>query len=336
MEATQQVQVQTSTLSLRDHWQWLQSRLPPQQKLDEHAKPEYLDMSFSLTKIIQDHVVRHVDSHTYCAYLPHHLTCHLICGSDMEYVEEPLLSGLLTRCPPDHARGIYPEVGGASDTEYHKPLLSLDFSLTGHRIFYWFGEQYDTPLLIQACIMVFVQVLLLHVALLNRPPVGAQHSLNKPFAGHLDSGSSDSFTTRPYSFWQWRSRKPYWQFLLYYSIALLALQIIIGTSSSAYVALQGYVALSVEAILPIPQILENQRIRSCKGFRLSVLVNWLVGDTFKMTYFFLSGNSVPWAFKLCGLFQAACDCYLGVQYWMYGEGEVSGAVEEKEKDARLA
>lgn len=180
--------------------------------------------------------------------------------------------------------------------------------------------------------MIVVQTLLLHVALINRPPFGAQHSLNKPFAGGVGPAESDGYVTRPYNFWQWRSRKPYWQFLAYYSVTLLALQALIGTNE-AYVAIQGYVALSVEAVLPIPQILQNQRSRSCKGFRFSVLINWLVGDAFKMTYFFLSGAGVPWAFKLCGLFQAACDCYLGVQYWMFGEGDGSGM---DEKDARLA
>ena len=178
--------------------------------------------------------------------------------------------------------------------------------------------------------MIGVQILLLHVALVNRPPFGAQHSLNKPFAG---SNEGDSFVTKPYSFWQWRSRRPYWQFLAYYTITLAALQYLIGTND-LYIQIQGYVALGIEATLPIPQILENQRSQSCKGFRLSVLINWLIGDVFKMTYFFLSEGGVPWAFKLCGLFQAACDCYLGVQYWMFGEG-VSG-VDGDVKDVRLA
>ena len=41
----------------------------------------------------------------------------------------------------------------------------------------------------------------------------------------------------------------------------------------------------------------------------------------KMGFFFLSDEGkVPWAFKLCGCFQAACDLGLGAQYWMYGEG----------------
>lgn len=178
--------------------------------------------------------------------------------------------------------------------------------------------------------MTVVQTLLLHVALMHRPPFGAQHSLNRPFAG---SREGDTYVSRPYGFWQWRSRKPYWQFLAYFTVALAVLQFLLR-GSDLYTQLQGYVALGIEAMLPIPQILANQRSRSCKGFRLSVLANWLIGDAFKMTFFFLSESSVPWAFKLCGLFQACCDSYLGVQYWMYGEGE--GLMENELKDVRLA
>lgn len=178
--------------------------------------------------------------------------------------------------------------------------------------------------------MTVVQSLLLQVALLHRPPFGAQHSLNRPFAG---SREDDTYVNRPLNFWQWRSRKPYWQFLAYFTITLAVLQVLFR-GSDYYTQLQGYVALGIEAMLPIPQMLANQRSRSCKGFRLSVLANWLIGDAFKMTFFFLSESSVPWAFKLCGLFQAACDAYLGVQYWMFGEGE--GLLETELRDARLA
>ncbi len=41
----------------------------------------------------------------------------------------------------------------------------------------------------------------------------------------------------------------------------------------------------------------------------------------KMGFFFFSnGGKVPWAFKLCGIFQFACDIYLGGQYWRFGDG----------------
>ena len=93
------------------------------------------------------------------------------------------------------------------------------------------------------------------------------------------------------------------------------------TSASLYTQIVGYVGLAVEAVLPLPQVFANQRARSCKGFRVSVLANWLIGDAMKMGYFFNSEpGKVPWAFKLCGIFQACCDAGLGFQYWAYGDG----------------
>lgn len=88
-----------------------------------------------------------------------------------------------------------------------------------------------------------------------------------------------------------------------------------------YSSLLGYIGLSVEATLPLPQMFANHRSRSCKGFRLSVLAMWLLGDAMKMYWFFTSSGEIGWPFKLCGIFQAGCDCFLGVQYLMYGSGE---------------
>jgi len=181
------------------------------------------------------------------------------------------------------------------------------------KVFYWIGARYDLSLLIQAVLMIAVQVLLLHVALSNRPPPPAT-----PFAASDPKSLHHVGFQRPYNFWQWRSSRPYWTFLTYFTVTLLCLQVLIG-SSERYTSAQGYVALAIEAILPLPQIIANQRRRSCIGFRVSVLANWLLGDAFKMTFFFLKANNeVPWAFKACGLFQAACDCYLGIQYAMFG------------------
>ena len=49
-----------------------------------------------------------------------------------------------------------------------------------------------------------------------------------------------------------------------------------------------------------------------------------------MGFFYLAGEGkVPVAFKLCGLFQAACDLGLGAQWWAFGEGE---GVAENERE----
>lgn len=46
-----------------------------------------------------------------------------------------------------------------------------------------------------------------------------------------------------------------------------------------------------------------------------------MGDCFKLGFLFGSSGNVTTSFKMCGLFQAACDAFLGVQYWMFGSRE---------------
>jgi solute carrier family 66, member 2 len=184
--------------------------------------------------------------------------------------------------------------------------------------------------------MIGMQILLLNVSLSNRPSVSSSysHALQTPFSG-LEKGKHPS--SRPYNFWQWQSPRPYWSFLAYFTLTLATLEILIGTST-LYSQILGYTALAVEATLPLPQMAENYRKRSCKGFRFSVLANWLLGDVMKMVFFFNADGNVPWAFKLCGIFQFACDVCLGLQYWMYesgGDGRWEDRAGEKEKSDRL-
>lgn len=140
----------------------------------------------------------------------------------------------------------------------------------------------------------------------------------------------------------------YWSTLAYFTFALFAVHTFLPpiAHSKAYITFLGYAGLGIEAILPVPQIYSNQKAQSCKGFRISVLASWLAGDAMKMSYFFLSKEYIPWAFRMCGIFQAMCDCYLGIQYWRFGEGKSGIATAENhlamsglamaEKDPRLA
>ena len=75
------------------------------------------------------------------------------------------------------------------------PLIMLTASIL--KIFYWPGARYDAALLVQAVIMVVVQIILLRVALDNRPGWRGEG----PFKG-LDGN-------RPFCFWRWRSQRPY-------------------------------------------------------------------------------------------------------------------------------
>lgn len=189
------------------------------------------------------------------------------------------------------------------------------------RVFYYPGARYDRALLIQSFVMIVMQLVLLKVSLDHRPPHSSRGGeAAMPFAGSRDG---DSGRSRPYNFWQWKSPKPYWQFLLSLFIILTGFELLFAPRPSLYAsysAFIGYLGLGIEATLPIPQVLKNSRMRSCKGFRFSVLASWIAGDIMKMFWFFSATNPIPWSFKLCGLFQMGCDFFLGFQYWVYGDG----------------
>ncbi|KAL4870255.1 hypothetical protein BDV12DRAFT_63702 [Aspergillus spectabilis] len=206
------------------------------------------------------------------------------------------------------------------------PLIMLIASIL--KVFYWFGDHFPTALLAQAVIMIAVQLVLLKVALDNRPAPGQRSGLE-----HIPFSSDDKGFVRPYDFWQWKNARPYWLFLAYFTGILTVVHILITpiSSSTIYSNFLGYFGLAVEAVLPLPQVIANHRSRSCKGFRVSVLAAWILGDVMKLSYFFTSEEGVPWAFRLCAMFQCVCDCYLGVQFWMYNQDGLKGAGSAQER-----
>ena len=70
----------------------------------------------------------------------------------------------------------------------------------------------------QACIMIVVQIILLKVALDNRPPIGARHGLeHAPFSDYSADGTLQSLFSgrRPCDFWQWTNARPLVQSFFY-------------------------------------------------------------------------------------------------------------------------
>ena len=104
-----------------------------------------------------------------------------------------------------------------------------------------------------------------------------------------------------------------------FTLLTLLCQVFFG-QSTAYNALLGFLALGIEATLPIPQVLQNWGNKSCNGFRLSVLLSWVLGDVMKQVYFF-SAEHVNLQFKFCALIQMTMDLVLAWQFWTYGNGD---------------
>lgn len=126
-----------------------------------------------------------------------------------------------------------------------------------------------------------------------------------------------------------------------------AILFLIFGRSRVFITLLGFFALGLESTLPIPQLIRyimhsistgsrtslesdppwscsNYKQRSLYGFRMSTLIGWLGGDSFKLdlpcevlcqsillikfvrtVYFFLQNS--PLQFKVCAIFQLSID-----------------------------
>ncbi|CDW99693.1 hypothetical protein, partial [Sporisorium scitamineum] len=67
-------------------------------------------------------------------------------------------------------------------------------------------------------------------------------------------------------------------------------------------------------------LIANYRRKSLAGFRASVLVGWLGGDSFKLLYFLLRDSPVQ--FTSCAVFQLGVDLAILVQSRVYREQTV--------------
>jgi solute carrier family 66, member 2 len=108
------------------------------------------------------------------------------------------------------------------------------------------------------------------------------------------------------------------------------LQFLIG-HLQIYVEILGFLALAIEATLPIPQFISHYRRKSVAGFRLSVLVAWLLGDFFKTSYFILGDVNITWQFRACAVIQSSFDVAIAFQFWKYGDRQVWNAVKLDEE-----
>ncbi|CAL1714908.1 unnamed protein product [Somion occarium] len=174
------------------------------------------------------------------------------------------------------------------------------------RCFFWLGNHYEFALLFQSLFMIVAQLTLLYICILYRPRLEVL-------------GSS----SRPLSFWQWQNYTQYIEFLAGFILCQAILYLVFG-QSDVYISILGFVALGLESTLPIPQLISNYKQKSLYGFRMSTLLGWLGGDTFKTVYFFLQDSPLP--FKVCAIFQLSIDCAIVGQRIYYGNALPAAAL----------
>ncbi|KAF4611101.1 hypothetical protein D9613_006793 [Agrocybe pediades] len=186
------------------------------------------------------------------------------------------------------------------------------------RCFFWLGNHFEIALLVQSVLMILAQLALLYICILYRPHISPE-----------TLGTS----SRPLSFWQWPTYSQYIEFLAGLIICQAILFLIFGRSEF-YVGLLGFLALGLESTLPIPQLISNYQQRSLYGFRMSTLIGWVGGDSFKTVYFFL--QHTPLQFQICAIFQLSIDIAIIGQRIKYGNAPPISAILAQDDDLEQA
>lgn len=219
------------------------------------------------------------------------------------------------------------------------------------RIYYYIMAPFEITLLRQAVIMIFIQFILLKVSLSYRPrdydpdllrpippfTIGDTTTLpTDPYfvekdwrillmkiitqTGHLVTSTFhqaikffDVYYRRPLSFWQWKGESNYWMYIAAFMTSFGVLTFIFQNNKQ-YANFVGILGLFIESLLPLPQILMLQRLKSVKNFKIILLLLWLGGDTTKLSYLIYGTKNISIIFLLAGLFQMGLDIVIAWQY----------------------
>ncbi|XP_071973122.1 solute carrier family 66 member 2-like [Engystomops pustulosus] len=175
------------------------------------------------------------------------------------------------------------------------------------RIFFWFGKFFEIPLLLQSFFMIITMLSILHLCC-------AVQTVNRV------STKQHAFTDFNLAyFWKWSHFEDYLYFCLTLTIlgALLTYTLM---DVPIFVEGLGSVALLTEAMLGLPQLLQNLRNKSTKGMSVKMVMLWTAGDCFKTSYFII--KATPVQFWLCGMLQISLDVIILLQVWYYNQTHI--------------
>ncbi|KAM3850232.1 solute carrier family 66 member 2-like, partial [Diretmus argenteus] len=117
-------------------------------------------------------------------------------------------------------------------------------------------------------------------------------------------------------FWKWSAFEDYLLFCFGFTV-LCALVTLLMLDSAVFVETLGSLAVLFEAMLGLPQLLQNIHNHSTRGMSVKMVLLWTAGDVFKTTYFVM--NESPSQFWVCGSVQILIDVAILLQVLYYGQ-----------------
>ncbi|XP_043563443.1 solute carrier family 66 member 2 [Chiloscyllium plagiosum] len=169
-----------------------------------------------------------------------------------------------------------------------------------------FGKHFELTLLWQSIVLIITMLALLHLC------CTVQSSSRMSTSRHLFTDFD------PRYFWAWSRFLDYIQFCLTFTVLCLLITYLL-IDSELYVESLGFSAVLIEAMLGMPQLLQNFKNKSTAGMSVKMVLLWTLGDIFKTTYFII--NATPVQFWICGTVQICIDIAIFFQVFIYGQGD---------------
>lgn len=173
------------------------------------------------------------------------------------------------------------------------------------RILSFLVKPFDVFLLAQSVFMVTVQLLMLHL-IVKLSSRGISTSLN----------AQDNRTFLS-AFWAWKSFFEYMIFISIFTLFFTSIVLIDKFLYPSEIIKVGslYVSTLVESTLCMPQVWINWRNQSTFGLNNSLVLSWISGDIFKLSYFIYSKSEM--AFIVCAIIQIFVDLIIISQICYY-------------------
>jgi solute carrier family 66, member 2 len=216
----------------------------------------------------------------------------------------------------------------SKSSEGFSKFLSLTI-LTSNvlRIYFWLGKRFAIPLLLQSIVSVFMQMTLMnqclkysnlntHIKENNSDIKNSKTEVEIKETTQDDSNNNNNKISirKPFlildlkNFWNWPYLVDYIYIVVLLSLVLGILSNIIGLNNSILVESFGIGAACFEAIVGIPQIIQNYKRKSTENLSIFMIFTWASGDIIKTIYYVKTGS--PLQLICTGSFQMTTDTIL--------------------------
>lgn len=198
----------------------------------------------------------------------------------------------------------YQEIQKSGNTEGFSTRVCLVLLIANIlRVFFWIGKQFELTLLLQSLVMILTMFTMLHLC------CSVQSSNRVSTKQHRITDLDVRY------FWSWSVFEDYLLFCFGFTL-MCAFVTLLFLDWLLFVEALGSLAVLCEAMLGLPQLLQNYNNGSTRGMSVKMVLLWTAGDIFKTTYFVI--NESPTQFWVCGATQILIDIAILLQVGFYG------------------